>query len=99
MSFFVTTHKPALDQALAEHTLERDDYTYFGMILLRTQRRPFEHRLAACGINPTQLARMTCPNGIEGVASKAPASIAIAIAAQLLRVVEQRHLYTISQSP
>ncbi|WP_370645060.1 hypothetical protein [Mycetohabitans sp. B6] len=42
---------------------------------------------------------MTCPIGIEGVASKAPTSMAIAVAAQLLRVVEQRHPYTMSQSP
>ncbi|WP_076785296.1 XdhC family protein [Mycetohabitans sp. B4] len=69
------------------------------MIGSRTKRMPFEYRLAALGIDLTLLARMMYPIGTEGLASQAPASIAIAVAAQLLRVVEQRHPHTMSPSP
>ena len=37
------------------------------------------------GIDAAALARMTCPIGIAGIADKAPASIAVAVAEQLLR--------------
>lgn len=97
--FLVMTHNHALDQELAERILRRADYAYFGMIGSKTKRRQFEHRLAARGIDPAQIARMTCPIGVEGITGKAPESIAIAVAAQLLRVVEQRFFHPTRLSP
>lgn len=86
--FIVMTHNHARDLALAERILRRGDFAFFGMIGSRTKRRQFEHRLAARGIDPARLARMTCPIGIEGIVDKSPEVIAIAAAAQLLRAVE-----------
>ena len=88
--FLVMTHSHPLDQTLTESILRRADYAYFGLIGSHSKRKLFEHRLAARGIDPAQLARMTCPIGVEGIVDKAPESIAIAVAAQLLRVIERK---------
>lgn len=87
--FIVMTHNHARDLALAERILRRGDFAFFGMIGSRTKRRQFEHRLAAHGIDPALIARMTCPIGIDGITDKAPEIIAIAAAAQLLQAVER----------
>ena len=87
-AFIVMTHDHARDLALAERILRRDDFVFFGMIGSRAKRRQFDQRLAASGIEPTHIARMVCPIGVEGIDDKAPEVIAIAAAAQLLQTVE-----------
>ncbi len=87
--FLVMTHSHALDESLAQAILARGRFRWFGLIGSMTKRRRFEHRLAARGIEAAALARMTCPIGIAGIADKAPASIAVAVAAQLLRERER----------
>ncbi len=86
--FLVMTHNHALDLTLAERILRRDDVAFFGMIGSHTKRMQFEHRLAARGIDPLRLARMTCPIGVPGITGKAPETIAVSVAAQLLQAVE-----------
>jgi xanthine dehydrogenase accessory factor len=86
--FIVMTHNHARDLALAERILRRGDYAFFGMIGSHTKRKQFEHRLAARGIDPAQIARMRCPIGVAGIADKSPESIAVSVAAQLLQAVE-----------
>jgi len=87
--FLVMTHSHALDQALAERILERGDFAYFGLIGSATKRRQFERRMAEGGIPPARFATMTCPIGVPGIKGKDPATIAIAVAAQLLQVRER----------
>jgi xanthine dehydrogenase accessory factor len=87
--FLVMTHSHALDEALTQAILARGDFRWFGLIGSLTKRRRFEHRLGARGIDAAALARMTCPIGIGGIADKAPATIAVAVAAQLLRERER----------
>lgn len=87
--FLVMTHSHALDQALAERILERGDFAYFGLIGSATKRRQFERRMAERGIPPARLADMTCPIGVPGIKGKDPATIAIAVAAQLLQLRER----------
>lgn len=88
--FLVMTHSHALDEALAEAILRRADFRYFGLIGSLSKRRRFESRLAARGIAAEALARMTCPIGIEGVDGKSPSVIAVAVAAELLRMQDLR---------
>jgi xanthine dehydrogenase accessory factor len=88
--FLVMTHSHALDQLLCERILRRGDYAYFGLIGSHTKRKQFEHRLAARGIDPQQIARMVCPIGVPGIVDKAPEVIAISVAAQLLQVIDLR---------
>ncbi len=83
--FLVMTHSHALDQALTERILKRDDFAYFGLIGSMSKRRQFERRLLDRGVSPAQLARMRCPIGVAGIAGKEPATIAIAVAAELLQ--------------
>ena len=65
---------------------ERDDLPYVGLIGSRTKWASFRHRLQARGFTDAELARVTSPIGIPGVAGKEPGVIAIAVAAQLLQM-------------
>jgi xanthine dehydrogenase accessory factor len=84
--FLIMTHDHALDQRLCEQLLRRDDVAYFGLIGSRTKRQKFEHRFRARGIAPERYARIICPIGEPGIEGKQPAVIAVAVAAQLLRL-------------
>ena len=84
--FLVMTHNHALDETLAAHILARNDFAYFGMIGSAAKRRRFEKRLEARGTPRARLAAMTCPIGVDGIAGKEPAVIAIAVAAEMLQV-------------
>ncbi|MES2025358.1 MAG: xanthine dehydrogenase accessory protein XdhC [Pseudomonadota bacterium] len=86
--FIVMTHSHALDQQLSEQILQRDDVAWFGLIGSYTKRKQFEHRLQDRGITAQQLNKMTCPIGIPGIYGKEPASIAIAVVAQLMQLWE-----------
>jgi xanthine dehydrogenase accessory factor len=86
--FLVMTHTHTLDLMLAERILLRSDFAFFGMIGSPSKRKQFEHRLASRGIDPARIARMTCPIGVSGIADKAPETIAVSVAAQLLQAVE-----------
>ncbi|MCY7387284.1 MAG: xanthine dehydrogenase accessory protein XdhC [Burkholderiales bacterium] len=83
--FLVMTHSHALDQILSERILKRSDFAYFGLIGSVTKRRQFERRLRDRGVSPAQLASMHCPIGVAGIAGKEPATIAIAVAAEILQ--------------
>jgi xanthine dehydrogenase accessory factor len=84
--FLVMTHNHALDFSLAARIMRRRDFSYFGMIGSKTKRVKFERRLLARGVELERLDEMTCPIGVEGIVDKAPAAIAIAVCAQLLRL-------------
>jgi xanthine dehydrogenase accessory factor len=60
------------------------DLPYVGLIGSRTKWVAFRSRLAARGYTEAELAHITCPIGIPGIADKRPEAIAIAVAAQLL---------------
>ena len=84
--FLVMTHNHALDFALAERIMRRRDFAYFGMIGSKTKRVKFERRLIERGVEPERLRAMICPIGVPGIVDKAPASIAVAVGAQLMQV-------------
>jgi xanthine dehydrogenase accessory factor len=87
-SYLVMTHSHALDQRLAEAIMARADVGWFGLIGSRTKRKQFEHRLRVRDVDAARIDAMVCPIGIAGVTNKAPAVIAVAVAAQLLEVWE-----------
>lgn len=62
----------------------RADLPYIGLIGSKTKWATFCHRLEARGFTPAELAHITCPIGLPGIAGKEPEVIAIAVAAQLL---------------
>jgi len=84
----VLTHDHALDYELCRRILAPRRRRVVGPDRFRQQsRRAFVSRLRRDGISAERLSQLHCPIGIDGIASKLPAAIAIAIAAQLL----QRH--------
>ena len=97
--FLIMTHDHALDQRLCEQLLRRDDVAYFGLIGSQTKRRKFEHRFRARGIDPDRVARIVCPIGEPGIDGKQPAVIAVAVAAQLLRLRSERACRTAVRTP
>lgn len=82
----IITHSHDLDYELVEAALKRNRFAYLGLIGSASKRRRFEKRLRVAGIPDQTIARLTCPIGIEGITGKHPKEIAIAVAAELLRL-------------
>lgn len=93
--FLVMTHDHGEDQRLAEQILKKKNYQYFGLIGSLTKRRKFEQRLKRRGFQKQQLSSMTCPVGIDGIKSKRPAAIALAITAEIIQIHEKTLNYSV----
>ncbi|EYC50105.1 xanthine dehydrogenase [Hylemonella gracilis str. Niagara R] len=88
MSF---SHAEDLDilAACLKRVRSQDDLPYIGLIGSRTKWATFRHRLLARGFDEADLAHVTCPIGVPGIADalrKRPEVIAVAVAAQLLQL-------------
>ena len=94
--YLVLTHRHDLDLRIAEAVLRRGDFGFLGLIGSKTKRRRFEHAFARRGIAADAVARMVCPIGIDGIEGKEPEVIAVAVAAQLLRVASAPVAATLS---
>lgn len=68
----VMTHDHSLDLELTRAILERNDFTWFGLIGSATKRARFEHRLRDRGIAPAVVQRMRCPMGLAAVKGRRP---------------------------
>jgi len=84
--YLVLTHSHPLDYEICERVLQRGDFAYCGLIGSVSKRRRFERAMRKQGMSGFLLKRLTCPIGVSGIASKKPADIAVAVAAELLRV-------------
>ena len=69
----------------------RGDVPFIGLIGSQTKWATIGRRLQARGFTATELAGVTCPIGLPGIAGKAPEVIAVAVAAQVLQVIGQLH--------
>jgi xanthine dehydrogenase accessory factor len=67
---------------------EKSDLPYIGLIGSKTKWAAFRHRLEARGFTPDELAHVTSPIGVPGIAGKEPEVIAVAVAAQLLQTID-----------
>lgn len=88
--FAIFTHSHELDYRLTRAVLAKGDFDYLGLIGSHTKRVRFERRLRDDGLGEPELARLTCPIGIPSLKSKAPAVIAVSLAAELLALTEQQ---------
>lgn len=86
--FAIFTHSHDLDYRLTRAALARGDARYLGLIGSRTKRVRFERRLRDDGFGDADLARLTCPIGVAELKGKAPAVIAVSLAAQLLQLTQ-----------
>ncbi|MES2480697.1 MAG: xanthine dehydrogenase accessory protein XdhC [Pseudomonadota bacterium] len=83
MSF---SHAEDLDivAACLRRQRERADLPFIGLIGSHTKWATFRHRLAERGFSRDELAHVTSPIGLPGIAGKEPEVIAVSVAAQLL---------------
>jgi xanthine dehydrogenase accessory factor len=84
MSF---SHAEDLDivAACLQRQRVRADLPFIGLIGSQTKWASFRQRLLARGCTEAELAHVTCPIGVPGIAGKEPEVIAVAVAAQLLQ--------------
>ena len=85
MSFSHAEDLDIVAACLARHR-ERGDLPYIGLIGSKTKWASFRQRLRARGFSEAELAHVTCPIGVPGIADKRPEVIAVAVAAQILQV-------------
>ncbi len=86
----VMTHSHALDFEIVHAVLKRQDFAWCGLIGSATKRTTFERRLKARGIRESSIQRLCCPVGLSQIQGKLPGVIAVAVAGQLLEMVEAR---------
>ncbi|WP_254460640.1 xanthine dehydrogenase accessory protein XdhC [Xanthomonas sacchari] len=79
----ILTHDHALDYRLTAAALA-GRAGFVGLIGSASKRARFLSRLRHDGLGEAAQARLTCPIGLPGIEGKAPAVIAVAVAAQLL---------------
>jgi xanthine dehydrogenase accessory factor len=86
MSF---SHAEDLDVVVAclKRLRERGDLPFVGLIGSKTKWATFRHRLEDRGFGADEIAQITCPIGVPGIAGKEPEVIAVAVAAQLLQTL------------
>ncbi|MGX5358889.1 xanthine dehydrogenase accessory protein XdhC [Kocuria sp. KH4] len=81
----IMSHDHAEDLVLCDAALRRGDLGTVGLIGSRAKWARFRQRLCAEGHPEGAVDRITCPIGLPGIPGKAPAVIAISVAAALLR--------------
>ena len=86
--FLVMTHSHPTDLEICDQVLKRGDFAFLGLIGSESKRATFLSRLRQRGHGEAALDRLICPIGLPQVTAKAPASIAIAVAGQLLACSE-----------
>ncbi|MEO7061658.1 MAG: xanthine dehydrogenase accessory protein XdhC [Lapillicoccus sp.] len=84
----VMTHDHAEDAALVDVALRSTHLGSLGLIGSSAKWRRFQVRLRAEGHTDVALARVTTPIGLPGLEGKDPATIAVSVAADLLRMFE-----------
>ena len=97
--YLVMTHSHALDYAICERILIRQDAAYCGLIGSVSKRRRFEKRYRAQGLPDAVIESLVCPIGVAGIQGKKPAEIAVAAAADVLRSHERFHAARADELP
>jgi xanthine dehydrogenase accessory factor len=84
----IMTHDHVEDIAITDQALRRDGLGSIGLIGSASKWVRFRAKLTELGHAEEDLARVTTPIGIPEVTGKAPASIAVSVAARILQLVE-----------
>jgi xanthine dehydrogenase accessory factor len=86
--YLVMTHSHALDFDICDRILRRNDARYCGLIGSVSKRRRFEKRYRQQGMSQERIDTLVCPIGVDGITGKKPAEIAVATAAEILKIKE-----------
>jgi xanthine dehydrogenase accessory factor len=84
----IMTHDHAEDAALCDTALRCRELGSIGLIGSSAKWARFQQRLAAEGHSPQTIARIQTPIGLPDLVGKEPATIAVSVAASLVRVFE-----------
>jgi len=87
--YLVMTHSHAVDFDICDRILRRRDARYCGLIGSLSKRRRFEKRYRQQGMSQALIGQLICPIGVNGISGKKPAEIAVAVAAEILKVRER----------
>ena len=87
--YLVMTHSHAVDFDICDRILQRRDARYCGLIGSLSKRRRFEKRYRQQGMTQSVIDQLICPIGVDGISGKKPAEIAVAAAAEILKVRER----------
>ena len=86
----IMTHDHAEDAALCDAVLRHGDFASIGLIGSAAKWARFRKRLAEEGGHPPEaIERITTPIGTPDITGKEPATIAVSVAADLLRAFER----------
>ena len=84
----IMTHDHGEDLAITDQALRRTDLGSIGLIGSRSKWARFRVELGELGHADADLERVTTPIGIPEVEGKAPASVAVSVAARILQLIE-----------
>ena len=82
--YLIMTHSHEVDMELCEAILARADVRYCGLIGSQSKAAKFRSRLKKKEFTERELARLTCPIGLESIPGKTPMEVAVSVAGQLL---------------
>ncbi len=85
---YIMTHDHAQDFAIAGECLKKD-FKFLGLIGSSVKWIDFQKKLAEQGFSKKDIARITCPIGLENVKGKTPAAIAISTAGQVVNLLDE----------
>jgi xanthine dehydrogenase accessory factor len=85
----VMTHDHNEDAAICDAALRAPQLGPIGLIGSSAKWAHFQRRLASEGHSEEAIGRITTPIGLDGITGKDPASIAVSVAADLLRAFER----------
>ena len=97
--YLVMTHSHAIDFEVCDRILRRGDARYCGLIGSVSKRRRFEKRYRQQGMAQPVIDSLVCPIGVDGISGKKPAEIAVAAAAELLRIRERKTVEADTELP
>ncbi len=93
----VMTHDHAEDVALCDVALRCTHLGTIGLIGSSAKWRRFQVRLSEEGHSAADLDRITTPIGLPGITGKDPATIAVSVAADLVRIMQREHSQQVSR--
>jgi len=84
----IMTHDHAEDLAITDQALRSETLGSIGLIGSASKWARFHKKLIELGHSEEDLTRVTTPIGVPEVAGKAPATIAVSVAARILQLIE-----------
>lgn len=88
----IMTHDHAEDAALCDAALRAPSVASIGLIGSNSKWRRFQKKLREVGHSQEAIGRIRTPIGIGGIAAKEPAAIGLAVAAELLQLIESANI-------